>query len=159
MRPAPQHFCGAKGPKINGYVLDNSRYKFYVSYVDPHKNNAISCIILCCGGGHCPSGHYSCFLSIPMHNHKFCGHFVSETHALFLFVLLHQPLPATTSCNQKTREPSIRLIDRTNQTTPKLIQSTMPTHQQITAARERGAEADALTEDLLLAIQHHHHQQ
>ena len=50
VRPAPQHFCGAKGPKINGYVLDNSRYKFYVSYVDPHKNNAISCIILCCGG-------------------------------------------------------------------------------------------------------------
>ena len=35
----------------------------------------------------------------------------------------------------------------------------MPTHQQITAARERGAEADALMEDLLVAIQHHHHQQ
>jgi hypothetical protein len=95
-----------------------------------------------------------------MHNHKFCGHFVSETHALSLFalfVLLHQPPPATASCNKKTREPSIRLIDRTNQTTPKLIQSTMPTHQQITAARERGAEADALMEDLLVAIQHHHH--
>jgi hypothetical protein len=97
-----------------------------------------------------------------MHNHKFCGHFVSETHALSLFALfsctnhLLQPPPA---CNKKTREPSIRLIDRTNQTTPKLIQSTMPTHQQITAARERGAEADALMEDLLLAIQHHHHQQ
>jgi hypothetical protein len=35
----------------------------------------------------------------------------------------------------------------------------MPTHQQITAARERGAEADALMEDLLVAIQHHHHHQ
>ena len=90
--------------------------------------------------------HKRVTVHINLPEESICGHSL-QIASLTLSLLEKHARAISHQFNRSTHRPICKPIN------------TMPTHQQITAARERGAEADALMEDLLVAIQHHHHQQ